>query len=337
MATKQKLNYKESPQLLKNVKSAKRILLACHVGADPDSIVSCLVTKRVLKGLGIEADVVVSDPVSSFYENLDVNKEIKLVNFEDFDWKKYDLFFAMDIGNLKRYGITNGFPNNLKTLVVDHHAANEISGLKINDTSYSSTSEMLFYLFLDWNIKLDNWMLNMILMGIVSDTDNFNYGVSPRLFKTISTLLEQGADYNRAANILWRNYSLSQIKFWSKILQNTTMDKKYRFVYTSLSFEDYKDFSDLVHPTRSVADTFLRSIRNTDFGITMLEYKKNEVKISIRAKSENFVMLPLLQSLGGGGHKSGGGAMISGLPFEKAVAKVLKTARQFAKENASKS
>ena len=46
------MNYQKSQQILDEVKKAKRILLNCHYGADPDGIGSTLALKLVLEKLG---------------------------------------------------------------------------------------------------------------------------------------------------------------------------------------------------------------------------------------------------------------------------------------------
>lgn len=332
MATtkKSKLNFENSPKLWEQIKRAKRILLACHIGADPDSIVSCLTFKEALAQFGKVSDVVLSDPISKFYKHLDPENYIKLVDFKKFDFKKYDTFVVLDVGDIKRFGITSTLPKEIVIVNIDHHADNKIVGLKINDTSYSSTSEMVFGVFEDWGVELTRKILDLILIGVVSDSDGFKYSVSPRLFENVSKLLRLGADYEKAAEMLWRNYSPDQLRFWSKMLGNVEVEKDLKFVYAALDYEEYKKFKDLIHPTRSVADMFLRSITGTNFGVTILEYEKNNLKISVRSRQVGFATLPLVQALGGGGHRDGGGAVMKDTGFEEGVAKVLKIARQFA-------
>lgn len=333
MATKTKLNYKESPEILEEIRKAKKVLLVCHVGADPDSIISCLVAKKIISFYGVEADIFSNEPFSKLDRQLDVDNEIKVADVKDIDFTKYDLLMVLDVPELKRLGIYSALPQDLKLINIDHHESNQLECLKISDTSFSSTTEMIFHLIEDLNYQPDDDTINKILTGILSDTDGFNYSTTPRLFRTVSKLIEMGASYNLASVFLWRNNSEDQLKFWSKMLAAVQVDREHKFAYSALPYMEYEQFKDINHPARSVADKFLRTIEGTDFGIVMLEHKVGELKISVRSRVPGFGCLPILKSLGGGGHHDGGGAMIVGLPFKEAVEKVLSTARNFANEN----
>lgn len=327
------MNYKESTKILEEVKKAERILLSCHKGADPDSIVSCLMSKRAFSQLGIKADIFIPEPLHPFYKHLDSKNEIKLINFDKFDFSKYDLFFIVDVNDLARLNIQKELPKNLQLLTVDHHAGKRIDCFGIRDTSFVCTSEMLFNLFEDWDIKLDKELVMLALIGIASDSDMFNYTTSARLFRTVAKLIDMGANYEEAATLLWRNNSPEQFKFLAKALEKIEVDEKYKFAYSFIPYEDYKKFNEkeLIHPARTAADSFLRTVRGTNFGMVMLEYEENQHKISVRSRLRDFVTLPIVESLGGGGHKDGGGAAISNKSFTEASDILLKVARDFAK------
>lgn len=333
MATKTKLNYKESAEILGEIKKAKNILFVCHVGADPDSIISCICMKKIATFFGSKGEIFANESLSKQDQLLNVGNEIKIADFNTFDFSKYDLLMVLDVPEIKRLGIFKPLPKSLKLVNIDHHESNQIDCLKISDTSYSSTTEMVFHLMEDWNYKMDGETLNMVLTGILSDTDGFNYSTTPRLFKTVSKLIEMGASYDLASVFLWRNNSEDQLKFWSKMLSVVNVDKKHRFAYSALPYFEFEEFKDIHQPARSVADKFLRTVQDTDFGIVMLEHKVGELKISVRSRVPGFGCLPILKALGGGGHHDGGGAMVVGLPFKDAVEKVLDVARKFASEN----
>lgn len=326
------MNYPQSEEVLKKIKNSNKILLACHVGPDPDCIVSSIILKKVINKLGKEADIVCAESIPSVYTNLDSDKEIKSkVDFSKFDFRKYDLFIVADINEWHRLGIDNEERiGDIDVVNIDHHNGSYIKALTISDTSYSSTAEMIFYLLEDWKYKISEDVAKLMLAGIVSDTDSFNYGSSARVFKTVSKLIECGASYDEVSTLLWRNNSEVQLKLWAKMLANVHVDKKLKFAYTYLKYEEFKGLEGVVHPARTVADNFIRTIKGTNFGIAMLEQEKGLLKISVRSRKGGFGVLDLLRMLGGGGHFDGGGALIKA-PFEKAVAAALKECREFAR------
>lgn len=326
------MNFPESKLILEKIKQSKHILLACHLGVDPDCLVSNILLKSAISKLGKHADIVCVDDIPSVYKALDPKKEIKSkIDFSKFDFKKYDLFITSDINEWQRIGIDNeNRIGEMEVVNIDHHNGNYIRGIVISDVSYSSTAEMIFYVFEDWGIDLSKEEAELILMGIISDTDSFNYGSSPRVFKTVSKLISLGASYDKVNTLLWRNNSEVQLKLWSKMLANVHVDKKLKFAYSYLSYEDFKGLEGVTHPARTFADNFIRTLEDTKFGVVMLEQEKGLLKVSVRSREEDFGVVDLLRNLGGGGHFTGGGALIKA-PFKKAVDKVLEASREYAR------
>ena len=52
------MNYPESPKILEEIKKAKKILLNCHFGADPDGIGSTLAMKLILEKMDKEVKII---------------------------------------------------------------------------------------------------------------------------------------------------------------------------------------------------------------------------------------------------------------------------------------
>jgi nanoRNase/pAp phosphatase (c-di-AMP/oligoRNAs hydrolase) len=48
------MNYSESQTILEEIKKAKKILLNCHRGPDPDGIGSTMAMKTVLEGMDLK-------------------------------------------------------------------------------------------------------------------------------------------------------------------------------------------------------------------------------------------------------------------------------------------
>lgn len=332
------MNYKESKKILEEISKAKRILLAFHEGVDPDSISSNLIFRKYLQSLGKEVEIVYNEKVpEQFIKLYNIEGILENVDFAKFDFNKFDLFITLDVNEQRRLKIPSDIVIPIKIVNIDHHATkNTFRGIKVNDSSYSSTAEMTFYLLEDFNYEIDKSVADLILLGILTDTESFNYNVSARLFSTVSKLIELGADFDRANVIVYRNNTIDKLRFWSLALKNMQVDTKYRFAYTAVDHDEYKEFGDIIQGGRSIADKFVRTVENTDFGVVMTEREIGELKISIRSRERGYGLIPLLDALGGGGHFDGGGAMIKGLKFEDAVAKVLETARKFVHDRKGK-
>lgn len=327
------MNFPESLKIEEVIKASNNILLCLHQSPDPDSIVSNLLIARYLDKIGKKYKIVCFDKIpekfKKTYNTVGLVDDEKDVN--NFDISEHDLFIALDVNQPIRFGL----PENTKfrnVINIDHHGTqNTFEGLKINDSSYSSTTEILYYFLKDLNYEFNAEEANLILLGIITDTDAFSYTGDSRVFQTVSKCIELGGNYEKVNEIIYRNNSLDQLKFWAEALKRTKIDTKFKFAYTSIDLKTAKRYEGLLQANRTVADKFIRTVEGTDFGLAMIESEEGHLKISARSRSNDFNVMPLLKMLNGGGHFTGGGGRID-LPFKDAVKEAIKISRMFVKE-----
>lgn len=325
------MNFGKTKQILEQIKRSDNILLSFHQSPDMDSISSNLLMANFLDSINKKYTIISPDKIPTRFKDLyKLEKVIENVDMNSFDFGSFDLFIALDVNQPRRFGLTDK-PLPQVINIDHHHTKNEFRGLKINDSTYSSTAEIMFYLLEDFGYKINREEANLTLMGIITDTESFSYGASSRVFMTVSKLLELGGDYSKVDELVYRNNDTDQIKYWAEALRRLRIDKKYRFAYTSLDLKTVNKFPNVLQGTRTVADKFMRTIKDTDFGMIMTETEEGYLKISVRSRSSTFGVPELLVALNGGGHFGGGGGRID-LPYKDAVKETLKIARKFAKD-----
>ena len=137
-------------------------------------------------------------------------KDIIIANPGKIDLSKYDLFFALDVNDLRRLGLKEKINLRGKIINIDHHANQGFGDVNINDINSGSTTSLLYYLFLDWGIELEKEILNKVLVGLINDTGVFHYSVydKPIIFKTVADLIDRGADYEESMYTADQNYDL---------------------------------------------------------------------------------------------------------------------------------
>lgn len=326
------MNFEYSNKVKEIISNSQHILLCLHQSPDPDSIVSNILMSRYLDKLNKKYKIVCFDKIPEKFKKLYKTSNLVEDNLsvEKFNIDEFDLFISLDVNEPSRCGFSNDV--RFKSLInIDHHGTKNIfEGLKINNSDYSSTTEMLFYFLQDVGYKLNKDEANLVLLGIITDTDSFNYVGNSRVFKTTSMCVDMGGDFENISGIVNRNNSLDQLKYWAESLKRIKLDKKYKFAYTAMDLKTAKKYPDLLQANRTVADKFIRSIEDTDFGIAMLESEEGYLKISVRARENDYNVMPLLKSLNGGGHLSGGGGRMD-LPYKEAVKETVRIAREFAK------
>jgi phosphoesterase RecJ-like protein len=328
------MNYPESQEILEEIKNAKKILLNCHRGPDPDSVGSALSMYQVLKKLGKE-EVKIICP-SETPEEVKFLKDSALINrvdFTNFDFGSSDLFIVMDSGSWSMVsGKKDIVKPNMKFVVIDHHQTNTSFGeINLVDAERGSNCEVMYNLFEDWNVELDQRIAQTLLTGIIGDTGTFEYpNTTPSTFKAVSRLLELGADKDEIILNLYRSRTFEQIKMWGEYLKLMQIDKDNKFVWAAMPYEIFEK-NNHIDVKSEVASMFMQNVKDTEFGIVMLEDVKNHLWISFRSRKD-FDVSGLAELLGGGGHKGAAGGELKDLPFDKAVEKVLETAREYAKK-----
>ena len=327
------MNYKQSAKIFEEIKKAKRILVNCHRGPDSDSVGSALAISQVLKNLDKEVTIICPSDIPHDLTFLHGADSIKRVNFSAFDFSQYDLFLVIDSSTYSMVtGLKDSDKPSIKTIVIDHHISNEKFG-KINlvDAKRTSTGELLFKVFEDWGIAIDEEIAECLLTGIIGDTGSFQYqNVGQETLRIAATLMEKGADKDKIIYNIYRNIDFKEVKMWGKFIESMKIEDS--FVWSAISLTTYKDFGEYPYAKEDVANLFFPIVKGTDFGIVMVETNESVLSVSFRSRS-GFDVSKIAEEVGGGGHKAAAGARIEGLPFEEAVNKVLSAARKYAKKD----
>lgn len=331
------MNYKESKEILDMVNKSDTVLLSCHQSADPDSLVSAGSLKYVLEKMGKKVYFFSPEKVASAYDSVIGFTDIKVKDFNKLNYSKYSLYIISDSEHWGRVGREER-PKHIKVVNIDHHFNNSIGGdINLLDFKAASASEIIYYMLKDWKTKLDIQLSQNLLTGICSDTGFFQFtNTTPNSLKVAAKLIEKGASLDKVVLNLKRNRSLDILKFWGEMLNNIKIDDEFHFAWSAVSFEDYKKYNIEVSPTSEFVDSFLRTIKATNFAVAMVEKQPEQLHLSFRARISGFDVSPIARELGGGGHKDSSGAAIHGLNFETAVDRVLVACRKFAHKRPQK-
>ena len=174
---------------------ATTVAIGGHVRPDGDCVGSCMALYQYVKNnfSNVQVDVFLEDIPDSL-KLFDITKEIKHSVQEK---KIYDLFIALDCGDVKRLGFSGClFENALETLCIDHHISNQ----SFADNNYiipdaSSTSELVYRL-MDKEL-IDTEIAECLYLGIVHDTGVFQYScTSPETMEAAADLMRRNIRAN---------------------------------------------------------------------------------------------------------------------------------------------
>lgn len=328
------MQYKESKLIYKKIKSAKGILIGCHRGPDVDSVGSALAFYFVLRKIGMLADIVCPSIIPDNARFLPDSGRVKRTDFARLDFSKYDLFLALDTSSWdKATNRRNISKPDIYLIVIDHHSSNAGYGdINLIDKKSMSTSGILYKLFVDWKANIDKKIAICLLAGIVEDTGAFRHqGVPVGTFDIAKELIGRGADKDEIIDRIYRSIDISVLKLWGEVLTSMEIEREGKFVYSALSFEKLTKLSVKKTGQSLAASMFGQVVDGTDFGMVMIERKKGLLSVSFRSRT-GFDVSKIAVYLGGGGSQYSAGATVRGLPFKKAVDKVLQAAIKFVKK-----
>ncbi|MHA1238608.1 MAG: DHH family phosphoesterase [Candidatus Odinarchaeia archaeon] len=309
--------------------------IVCHQNADPDAVCSAYSLSSLLRESGFKGDIVcLAESVSKLSKRV-----LETLNFSIADKAdKLDLLFLVDTNNLVQLGALKDYVESvvgkIKIGVIDHHAPTskirEVAELLLIDESCSSTSEIIYWLFCDADIKISEKDALAIMIGITYDSRHFIRSTE-RTFLAASKLLSLGADYSKVIDLLRVPMDRSEKIARLKAAKRAEL----------IDFENYIIAVSEVSAFEASACRALIDL-GADIAVVLAQ-RGEEIRISVRSTQEVFekkklhlgksVMEPLgkLFKGEGGGHPTAAG--FNGVGEGK---KALKEILRLIKENLSK-
>ncbi len=313
------------------IEKAKNILLHLHPRPDGDSVGSTLAMYHALTALGKNVTLIKGDSsLPAFLSHLPGFDKITPKNFFEIDLATFDLFIIHDssvTGHISTLGEIK-FPENLKTVVIDHHASNVGYGdICLLDPEYSSVCEMVFDLLNEWKIVINKEIATCLIVGIFTDTGGFRYSsTTSDTFTVASELTKIAPEWNKEVEIMENNNTKGQIAFEGLALSSIKTYLNDHVAVSAVSLDKLKEHNIAKEDANSyLVKNRLKSVVGWDIGVFMVEEMPGIVKASLRTRDEEkYDVSKVAAALGGGGHKGASGLVIK-LPLEEAVKKLIDT------------
>jgi phosphoesterase RecJ-like protein len=298
------LNRKENKmkkEILKKIEEFDTIVIARHIGADPDALGSSLGLKHLILDNYPKKKVYTIGVYASKFKFMG-----KLDNIDNLDTSN-TLLFVLDTPNLIRIdGITN-IKDYKYVIKIDHHPVID----KFGDISWvepetSSVCQMILDFAYANNLKVKKEAAEKFFTGIVSDTGRFLYDyTTPKTYELISRLLSEHKI--NTSEIYAKLYSrdLEEVRLQGYIEENMTVTDN-GFAYIILTDDIIKKYGD----DTSYPGDIVSNLNNINevivWAIFTYDVKNSLIKVNVRSRGP--VISKVLESYGGGGH-----AMASGV------------------------
>ena len=289
--------------ILKKIKQYETIVIARHIGPDPDAICSQLALRDFIKENYPKKKVyAVGSGVAKFkkYGQLDKvdNKTLKNV-----------LLITLDVPNFYRVdGIEDlKFKEIIK---IDHHPFEEKFGIiEWIDEESCSTCQMITKMVLKSNLELSRNVASNLFCGIVSDSDRFLLSyTSVETFEIVTKLLQRTKiPFHELYDKLYER-PIEEIRFHGYIASNLNITEN-GFASIIIDDETLKKYNvDSSTPSNMINDfNYIKEIKVWTF--VTYDEKNNLYKVNIRSKGP--VINEIASKYNGGGHKFASGVRTS--------------------------
>ena len=290
---------------IEKVQQAKSIAISGHKNLDGDALCSALALMRIIElNFGKKATVIYDGNVPRDLDNVPLREEA--VFYKNLPEKaEFDLYILVDYGTRKHLGEVEKYVNAADFVIeFDHHFNDDLVGnLCFDNEEKASTSQIIFDMVKVVNFNIDQDVIDLLMLAIITDTGKFKFVKHSDVFKDSAKLVDAGADVTRLMNIL-NNKDKKTILVEAKAVSNAEFFMKGRLAIATMRHDDYKKLDGRGETVLSL----LGQIHGVQYVVLLKEQKENRIGVSIRSRQTPINQIA--ESLGGGGHLCAAGAVV---------------------------
>ncbi len=290
---------------LEKIESAKSILLTVHKNPDGDALCTMLALYQLIcLNYGKECVCVYDGNVPEALHYVALRGRAHYFEHVDLS-NAFDLAILLDYGTVNNIGGTRPALDAAKFLVeIDHHKNdNKIGHLCLDDDTASATACLLYDIMIEAGWKYDDKVLQVLALGILTDTGNFKYARDGRPLRIMANLVEQGIEINKLLELL-NNKPRKTIQTEARVVADAEFFYKNRLAVAIVDSDAYKNLDGRGENALSL----LGQIKGVEYIALLKQQKKNQIGVSLRSK--NLPVNKIAEQLGGGGHMFAAGAVV---------------------------
>ena len=289
-------------QILKKIKEYDNIVIARHIGPDPDALASEIALRDSIKLTYPKKKVyAVGNSVSKFKYFGDLDR------IDDHNLNK-PLLIVLDVPNKSRL---DGVNYELYDYVIriDHHPSVEkIANLELVDVSSSSTCEIITEIIKNSKLRMNENIASNLFLGIVADSDRFLLSTTTtRTFNLVNYLISKyNLDIKKLYNSLYER-PINEVRFQSYIALNMVITEN-NFGYIKLDKKIPHEYNVDSSAASNMVNNFNFIKELYCWAFSSYDEKHDIYKINIRSRGP--VINTVAQNYNGGGHMYASGARI---------------------------
>ncbi len=288
--------------ILKQIKKYDTIVIARHIGADPDALGSQFAMKDLILLNFPNKHVYAVGSLASRFKFMGSTDKTDDVNYKD------ALLIVMDTPDIKRIDGIDDLNSFAEVIKIDHHPFVDKFGNFEYIEESSSTSQLIFKFILANKLKMSKKIAENIYVGIVGDTDRFLHDYTTlETYELVTKLLKISAiDFTKLYPSLYSR-PLSEVKFQGYIYQNLILTDN-KVAYIKITDDIIKKFD----VDSAAAGNMINDLKFVE-GISIWVFFSEDVKtgvIKANIRSHGPIVNEVAMKYGGGGHVYAAGARL---------------------------
>ncbi len=297
-------------KIYKEIKKYNTIVIARHIGPDPDALGSQFAIKELIKNQNPNKKVYAIGGNANRFKFFG-----KLDKFEEDNITDDTLLIVLDTPDIKRIDGVDNIEKYKHIIKIDHHPTiDDYANLELIDDTSSSTCQLILEMIFTNHVKLTTETAKNLYLGIVADTGRFMHAYTTKeTFKLVTKLLyKTNLNFTDLYEPLYMR-PLSEIKFQGYIFKNMKVTDN-GLAYIKITDELLKEYDvDTASAGNIISE--LKFVNEILIWIFLTEDKKNnQIRANIRSRGP--IINEVASQYGGGGHKLASGVRLD--TWEKA-------------------
>lgn len=290
-------------QIYRKLKKYNKIVIAHHIGPDPDALGSSFGLKDIIKKTFPKKEVYVVGATALKFRYLGLPDKFDESMYKD------SLLIVVDTPNIKRVDGVDPFKFK-DSIKIDHHPfIEEFCKLEWIDDKASSVSQLIMELVSKTRLKMDEKSASKLFTGLIADTERFLFDyTTPKTFELVADMIRKtNLEFTKLYLPLYLR-PIKDLRFQSYIMTNMTITEN-GLGYIKLT----EDILDEYGVDAATAGNLINNFNYINEIIAWAFFSDDRMNNNIRGtiRSRGPVINTVVEPFGGGGHALASGVKLA--------------------------
>jgi len=302
-------------EVLNQIGRRQKFICTSHARPDGDAVGSALACCQILRSMGKQATVVLSDGVPGIYRPLPFADSVLHCVDQAPD---ADAAIILECDGIARTNLT-GLENHYLINIDHHDTARPFGDVNWIDPNACATAEMIFKLAHEAGVTISPEVATCLYTAVLTDTGSFRFtGTTERTFALAQELVRCGADPVKIAHNVYFSTQLSKMRLLGEALRTLHCDGRLAWMHVThqtmgLCESQEEDCEGLVN--------YALAIEGIEIALFFREQADGRFRVSLRSKGALNVA-KVAETFGGGGHTCASGCAMDG-PLSDATERMM--------------